>query len=250
MKAVVAVALVVLAVASVVVLCRMYREGAVYSPLRSSACYRAGKGHGGRAQGAEFCDISLIDLELRPELKREVDRISLDPKSGKHVVVPGWKSGRTLPTDVCVEMIPGLIDLYRSLAAHVSKVIGKPVTTTPLELPTSCSVLVYEKEGDFINWHYDVNYFRGRFFTLLIPVTVDDTCTKYVYKDVDGKDLRLTIPSGKALLFEGDNVFHMASKICEGQRRVIVSMQFVTDAHVSQVSHMYMGFKDIAYTGL
>ena len=33
-------------------------------------------------------------------------------------------------------------------------------------MPTSCCILVYDREGDGIDWHYDVNYYFGRFFTV------------------------------------------------------------------------------------
>ena len=41
---------------------------------------------------------------------------------------------------------------------------------TPLHDQSSCSVLVYEKPGDHIGWHYDHNFYKGRHFTVLIPI--------------------------------------------------------------------------------
>ena len=38
------------------------------------------------------------------------------------------------------------------------------------QISTFRKMIVYEKPGDHIGWHFDHNFYRGRHFTLLIPV--------------------------------------------------------------------------------
>ena len=67
--------------------------------------------------------------------------------------------------------------LYRSedLRDLVSQITGVAVEPTPLHDQSSCSVLFYEKPGDHIGWHYDHNFYKGRHFTVLIPVINRDS---------------------------------------------------------------------------
>ena len=111
-------------------------------------------------------------------------------------------------------------------------------------------MLVYERPGDFINWHYDVNYYAGRFFTLIAPLSDDDTCTTFMYVGSDGLNRIIRLEKNTAVLFEGEKVFHMASRICKGQTRVVLSMQFVTDPNVrSDIDSILLDIKDtVAFT--
>lgn len=169
---------------------------------------------------------------------------------GKRVIIPKWKAGRTISTETIQKKIPKVFDWYKSLEKQISDIIGEKVYITPDKLPTTCAILIYEEDGDFINWHYDVNYFNGRFFTLLIPVTITNTCTEYEYYDKDGNKKGIQEEWGKAILFEGDKVFHMATKFCnKGQKRVILSVQFSTNPTISWINNIFMRIKDTAYIG-
>jgi len=68
---------------------------------------------------------------------------------------------------------------------------------TDLNLPTSCAILIYENEGDWINWHYDYNYYDGRFFTLLIPISNNLTCTEFQFKNDNNEIKSVNLQNGK-----------------------------------------------------
>ena len=106
----------------------------------------------------------------------------------------------------------------------------KKSTPTPLRQPNSLSLVVYEKEGDFIDWHFDTNHYNGRFFTLLVPVTTAPTCGNYQYRNANGDTETLYLQQGEAILFEGDRVFHKGKELCKNQRRVVLSCTF-TSSH-------------------
>lgn len=223
----------------------------MYSPKRHSKCYNPQAPSDLSNANSSFCDIALIDLELPDPLRQELVTIANDVKSGKYVSLPGWKGGRTVDTRELISKIPEMESFYLDTVTQtVSDMVRQAVSGTPLNLPTSCALLVYEKPGDFINWHYDVNYYKGRFFTLLIPVTIDNVCTKFTFRHNANTNVKVTIDQGKALLFEGDHVFHMASPLCSGEQRILLSMQFVTDPRISKWDTFFRNLKDIAYIGV
>ena len=55
-------------------------------------------------------------------------------------------------------------------SALISDIARLQIEPTPLHDQSSCSVLFYEKPGDHIGWHYDHNFYKGRHFTVLIPL--------------------------------------------------------------------------------
>ena len=192
-----------------------------------------------------FCDIEVIDIDVPVDVREAALAMATDPNSGKRVNVYRWKAGRTIGVHA---VPPSLLEFYKSLTQFISNTVGEQVQTTSLDLTTSCAILIYDREGDFINWHYDVNYFDGRFFTLIIPLSQDDTCTQFAYIDRKHVEQRLSLKPGHAVLFEGENVFHMATKLCKGQTRVVASMQFATDPRMSSWWNAFVhSIKDKAY---
>ena len=130
----------------------------------------------------------------------------------------------------------------------ISTEIGLKLYPTDLKMPTSCAILIYEKENDWINWHYDYNYYNGRFFTVLIPITNELTCTKFQFKNKDNEIISMDL-TNNAICFEGNYLYHRASKLCKNQKRVILSCQYVTDNSMSFINKMRIKIKDFAYTG-
>jgi hypothetical protein len=198
----------------------------------------------------EFCGIKTIDLSVPYALNSEI-LYQVESGTGKRVVIPGWKAGRTINTSTVKEKLPNVFKWYENLEEHISTIIGEKVYITPGNLPTTCAILVYEEDGDFINWHYDANYYNGRFFTLLIPISVADSCTEYMYYNKDNIKESIKEEIGKSILFEGDKVFHMASKFCnKGKKRVMLSVQFSTNPTISWYKSIPLYIKDMAYIGI
>lgn len=153
----------------------------------------------------EFCGIKLFNYTLPYNLRSSILEMSYDPTNSKRVTIKNWKAGRTIDTKTLNKGCPEVINWYKSFAKNIGEIVGEKVKITPLSLPTSCAVLIYDEPGDFINYHFDVNYFNGRFFTVLIPITFDTTCTKYLYKDSKSKEQSVELVKGKSLIFEGCN---------------------------------------------
>ena len=73
-------------------------------------------------------------------------------------------------------------------------------------------MLFYEKPGDHINWHYDHNFYRGRHFTVLIPIVnrgrEGGLSAARLMAKLGGRDMEVETPPNRLILFEGAEVRH------------------------------------------
>ena len=170
--------------------------------------------------------------------------------------LPTHKKGGTVAYSVLREKAPTLVNHYRSAAMRrlVSRIVGAEVQPTPLHDESSCSVLFYEKPGDHINWHYDHNFYRGRHFTVLIPVVNRGrdgglSAARLLAKQ-GGRDVEVATPPNRLILFEGAKVRHKVTPISEGERRAVWSMTYCTDPRNSAFQGVARRVKDTAFFGL
>jgi hypothetical protein len=207
-----------------------------------------------------FCFFKEFVIELNENIKNDIDKMVSNKSIQKRVSITTYpenifncalpnRKGTTIHTQNIVNSSPNLISFYKNdLCKKVSRLTGLKLYPTALEFPTSCAIIIYEKEGDWINWHYDFNYYNGRFFTVLVPITHVLTCTKFQFKDknnnVIDKDL-----TNNAICFEGNYVYHRASKICKNQKRIMLSCQYVTDNSISFINQVRIKLKDYAFIG-
>ncbi len=193
----------------------------------------------------KFCGIKLFKYKLPDEISNSILSAT---EYAVRVNITNWKAGKTISTK---DIPKNVIDWYKNTFVKVaSDLIGEKLEITPLNLPTSCCVLIYDEENDFIDWHFDQNFYDGRFFTVLIPITFKKTCTDFVYKDKNELDTNIDISDGTSIIFEGEKLFHMASKLCKNQSRIVLSLQYTTNSNISLLNRLFMRIKDIAYIGL
>src|ERR1044071_1788198 len=116
--------------------------------------------------------LATLDNVMPPDdfsrLVEDVEKLVETERS----YLPAHKKGGTVAYETLEQKAPGLVALYRShgLCKLVSDIVRLRLEPTPLHDQSSCSVLFYEKPGDHIGWHYDHNFYRGRHFTVLIPM--------------------------------------------------------------------------------
>ena len=175
----------------------------------------------------QFCYIKKIKLSIPNHLLSPLEQIS--ETEGTRVEIYK-KRQKAISIQKLNVKLPEIVEWYKTLAPQISETIGEKVNPTPLRQPNSLSLVVYEKEGDFIDWHFDTNHYNGRFFTLLVPVTTAPTCGNYQYRNANGDTETLYLQQGEAILFEGDRVFHKGKELCKNQRRVVLSCTF-TSSH-------------------
>jgi hypothetical protein len=207
-----------------------------------------------------FCLIKEFNIELNQTILSEVDLMLENKQIQKRVSISTYpenifncalpnRSGITIPTKNIVQYSPNLISFYQNkLCKIISNLTGLKLYPTDLKFPTSCAIIIYEKEGDWINWHYDYNYYNGRFFTVLIPITHTLTCTKFQFKDKNNKIIDMDL-TNNGICFEGNFLYHRASKLCNNQKRIMLSCQYVTDNSMDFINKLRIKLKDYAFIG-
>ncbi len=177
--------------------------------------------------------------------------------STERTYLPTHKKGGTVAYETLCKEAPEVVELYLSPHFHtlISNIVGEPVMPTPLHDQSSCSVLFYERPGDHIGWHFDYNFYKGRHFTVLLPIvnrnaSGDDLSqARLVVKSGDG-ERTIATPPNSLVLFEGALVEHKATPIGEGERRVVLSMTFATDPSNSLLQGVARRIKDTAFFGI
>jgi hypothetical protein len=196
---------------------------------------------------------NVLPDETFRNIAAEIERLVDTERS----YLPTHKKGGTVAYDTLTEKAPAVVALYRSprLQALISDIVGARVQPTPLHDQSSLSVLFYEKPGDHIGWHYDHNFYKGRHFTVLIPIVnrnADDTglsAARLLAKRGDGEQA-ISTPPNKLIVFEGAKVLHKVTPIAEGERRVVLSMTYCTDPRNSMVQGIARRIKDTAFFGI
>jgi hypothetical protein len=194
----------------------------------------------------QFCHIKKINVSIPDDYIEPLLDISY--KYGKRIEIP-QKRQKAISMKHLKSAFPNIVTWYESLCPIISKVVGEEVTTTPLSEPNSLCLIVYDQEGDYIDWHFDTNHYDGRYFTFLLPVTFEQTCGNYQYKNANEKIETLSLTKGDALLFEGDKVFHRGKKLCDKQRRIILSITFVTSNHLNYWNYIMLKMKEFGIFG-
>ena len=209
----------------------------------------------------DFCLYKEFNIYLNNIIKNEINIILVNKEIQKRVNIETFpetilncalpnKKGITISTINIVKYAPNIINFYENeLCQLVSKKINLNLFPTDLNLPTSCSILIYENEGDWINWHYDYNYYNGRFFTVLIPITNNSTCTEFQFQNDKNEIKSVSLSNNNSICFEGNYLYHRASKLCKNEKRVILSCQYVTNNNMSFINKYRLKLKDFAYTG-
>ena len=208
-----------------------------------------------------FCLYKEFNVILDNTIKNEINNLLINKTIQKRVNITSFretifncalpnKKGITISTNNIIKYAPNVINLYQyDLCKLVSNQLKLKLFPTDLDLPTSCALLIYENEGDWINWHYDYNYYDGRFFTLLIPITNNLTCTEFQFKNDNNEIKSINLSNNNSICFEGNYLYHRASKLCKNEKRVILSCQYVTNTNMNFLNKMRLKLKDFAYTG-
>ena len=193
-----------------------------------------------------FCGIKIINIFLPHEFTYKL--LDLAKNKGVRIEIPKKKQKNVSYNEI-YKVLPQIQSWYQSISFSVSKIIGEKVIPLDTKFKNRLSLVVYEKEGDYIDWHFDTNHFKGRYFTLLVPVTLEETCGNYIYKNKDGNNVDLKIKENQAILFEGDKVFHAGKQLCANQFRAILSMTFVTTNDMNTWNYAMNSMKEFGIFG-
>jgi len=201
--------------------------------------------------------LALKKTALPKSLWTEVAACAAQLIDTERNYVPAHKKGGTIAYETLAARAPKLTQIYRSKAMLrlISDIVGIAVEPTPKHDQSSCSLLFYEKPGDHIGWHYDHNFYKGRHFTVLIPLVnagrdPDALSAARLMARQGGKEIVIPTPPNSLIVFEGAKVRHKVTPIAEGEQRVVWSMTYCADPRNSAWQGVARRVKDTAFFGL
>jgi hypothetical protein len=173
----------------------------------------------------------------------------------KHV--PGYKRSESVGWRQLAESAPAIAALYRSeaLRAALSALAGVSLVRCPDDDAHACALYYYTQMGDHIGWHYDRSHYAGARYTALIGL-VDRSSSRLMCRVAGGaggapRELHIRTSPGRLLFFDGDRLHHAVSPLGEGEERVVLSMELVTDPRISRAGRIVSRLKDATtYFGL
>lgn len=172
--------------------------------------------------------------------------------------VPGHKQGGSVSFYSIKEKAPDLLALYRSegLRSFLSLVVGVPLHLCPERDPHSCALYYYTKPGDHIGFHYDRSYYQGARYTVLIGLVEESEHCRLVARVRKGStppeisETRIAMEPGTMVVFNGDKLWHAVTPLGPHERRIILTLQYVTDQRMGPLNQLFSNLKDaFAYFG-
>jgi hypothetical protein len=172
--------------------------------------------------------------------------------------VPGHKQGGSVSYYVIREKAPAILALYRSpeLRTFLSRLVGAPLMLCPEDDPHACALYYYTKPGDHIGFHYDTSYYQGARYTVLIGLVEQSEHCRLVARVHKGKapteisETRIPMDPGTTVVFNGDKLWHAVTPLGAMERRVVLTLQYVTDQRMGPLKKLFSNMKDaVAYFG-
>jgi hypothetical protein len=199
-----------------------------------------------------------IDNFLPAEITaRLIDAAAAVSNSVNRNYLPGHKQGGSVGRHTIDTQAPVIAELYRSAALRrwLDDLIGEHLQLSPPDDPHAYALYFYTRAGDHIGWHYDTSYYAGRRYTLLLGVIDDSTCrldyelhTREKGAAVESGSIK--IAPGGLVLFDGDSLRHRISPAREGETRISLTFEYVTDPRMHPWWRLISNMKDaFAYFG-
>jgi len=198
-------------------------------------------------------------------LPREVVEASLVPqaqgvkKDLNRNYIPGHKKGGSVSYYTVQEKAPVFLELYRSpeFLTFLSRLVEAKLMRCPDNDPHSCALYYYTESGDHIGFHYDTSYYKGARYTILMGLVDRSTQCKLVcelFKDDPTRPPRkieLITRPGDLVIFNGDKLWHAVTPLGQGEERIVLTMEYVTNPDMGPFKRLYSNLKDsFAYFGI
>ena len=166
--------------------------------------------------------------------------------------IPGHKKGGSVSYYTVQEKAPRFLELYRadSFRAFLDRLVNATLMFCPDNDPHSCALYYYTEPGDHIGFHYDTSYYKGARYTILMGLVDRSTQCKLVcelFKDHPTKQprhLELITEPGDLVIFNGDKLWHAVTPLGEGEERIALTMEYVTNPEMGTVKRLYSNLKD------
>jgi hypothetical protein len=200
----------------------------------------------------------FIEDFLPPEITAQlVAAVEAVQASVNRNYLPGHKQGGSVSRHTIDSQAPFIAELYRSTALihWLGQITGERLQLSPPQDPHAYALYFYTRPGDHIGWHYDTSYYAGRRYTLLFGVIDKSSCRLdyELHTREEGAVVvpgSLQIPPGGLVFFDGDALRHRISPLGEGEIRVSLTFEYLTDARMHPWWRLISNMKDaVAYFG-
>ncbi len=197
----------------------------------------------------DFLPASITNqlLEILPEVEPYVHRSYL----------PKHKSGGSVSRFRLEEHAPPFKEVYFSKSSLnlFSQITDKKLLTCPPNDAHAYALYLYTRKGDHIGFHYDTSYYSESRYTALVGLQDNSSCRLEceLYTKIKGaktvmKSIKLM--PGELVFFNGDKVRHRVTPSGVNEKRVALTMEYVTSTNMSPYLRFVSDMKDaIAYFG-
>ncbi len=181
---------------------------------------------------------------------------ALEPRVHRNFI-PGHKKGGSISRfdlDQCAPDFPALYEAPELLDL-LSRICGRELQRCPPDDPHTYALYYYTEAGDHIGYHYDTSYYKGARYTVLIGLVDESSCRleyELFHDDPEHESVAgsVALTPGMLVLFNGDRLWHRVSPSAAGDRRVALTLEYVTSHEMHPVRRFVSNMKDaIAYFG-
>jgi hypothetical protein len=205
-------------------------------------------------QGAFLFLKDFLTAEITGQLIAAVAHVK---ESVNRNYLPGHKQGGSVSRHTIDDLAPFIADLYRSTALieWLGQLSGERLQVSPAEDAHAYALYFYSRPGDHIGWHYDNSYYAGRRYTVLIGIIDESSCRLdyQLHTREAGVPIvagSVQIPPGGMVFFDGDKLRHRITPASEGELRVSLTFEYLTDTRMHPWRRVISNMKDaIAYFG-
>lgn len=198
-----------------------------------------------------FLPSQLVQELFCPEIENCVPYIH-------RVNIKTFKKSGSTGSHILSQYAPNLFSLYcmPSMKLLIEKIVGEPLQYCPKNDLHAAALYHYTEPGDYIGVHYDKSFYRGRRYTVLLGLIQDSVSSNLICYPGANKLQRRKNPitvfthPGTLVIFDGDVLWHEVTPLAANERRVILTMEFVTDPRMTVINRLLSNFKDkILYFG-
>lgn len=172
--------------------------------------------------------------------------------------VPGYKASSSVSYDQILQSCPSIVQLYHSesFIRLLNTITGETLVPCPSRDMHAAAIYNYTRAGDSIGYHYDVSHYKGTRITVLIGLLNQSesklVCRLYT-KSSPAKtpeQLEVATEPGTVVIFNGDRILHKVTPLGHNQRRMVLSLQYVTSPHMTVSRMLLNDIKDaVTYFG-
>ena len=171
--------------------------------------------------------------------------------------VTGYKRAGAVSYRKLFARAPSIIGLYRSPAfiGFLSDLCELPLLTCPDWDAHACALYQYDAPGDHVGFHYDTSWYQGARFTVLIGLWDTSSsrlrCRLYSREaHRPCREMDVATKPGTLVFFNGDKLLHGVTPLGYDERRVVLSLQYVTNREMRPWKRFITHIKDsVAYFG-